>query len=93
MDLRDVIREVNIKHSALDYIRYQQLNWYGYVQRMDQERLPRRFLEWCLPGRRRKRRPRNSWMQEVTTGTREGNWRLGMGRQRRVEKKNKTLGT
>ena len=48
-----------------------QLNCYGHVQRMNQERLPRRILEWCPPGRRRKGRPRDSWMQEVTTGMRE----------------------
>ena len=64
----NVIREnMNIKNSVLDYIRHKQLYWYDYVQRMDQERLPRRNLEWCPPGRRRK----NSWMQEVTTGMRE----------------------
>ena len=67
----NVIREKNIKNSVLDYIRYKQLNWYGRVKRVDQERLPRRILEWCPPGRRRKGRPRNSWMQEVTTGMRE----------------------
>ena len=40
---------------------------------MDEERLPRKILEWCPPGRRRRRkgRPQNSWMQEVTTGMRE----------------------
>ena len=41
------------------------------VQKMVQERLPRRILERCPSGRRRKGRPRNSWMQEVTTGLRE----------------------
>jgi hypothetical protein len=57
----NVIREkINIKNSVLDYIRYKQLNWYGHVQRMDQERLSRRILKWCPPGRRRKGRPRNS---------------------------------
>ena len=62
---------MNIKNSILDYIRYKQLNWYGHVQRVDQEGLPRRILEWCPPGRRRKGRPWNSWMQEVITGIRE----------------------
>ena len=34
----NVIREnVDIKNPVLDYIRYKQLNWYGHVQRMDQE--------------------------------------------------------
>ena len=60
-----------IKNSVLDYIRYKQLNRYDHMQRMDEERLPRRILEWCPPGRQRKRTPRNSWMQEVTTGMRE----------------------
>ena len=62
---------MNINNSVLDYIRYKQLNWYGHVQRMDQGRLPRRIIEWCPPGRRKKGRPQNSWMQEVTTGMRE----------------------
>ena len=38
---------------------------------MDQEKLRRRTLEWCPPGRRRKGKPRDSWMQELTTGIRE----------------------
>jgi hypothetical protein len=66
----NVIREKIFKNSVLDYIRYKQLNWYDHVQRMDQERLLRRILKWCPPGRRRKGRPRNSWIQEVTTGMR-----------------------
>ena len=43
-------------------------------------------LEWCPLGNR----PRNTWMQEVTTGMRE---KVIMDRQRRLEKGNKTLGT
>ena len=39
----NVIREkINIENSVLDDTRY---NWYDHVQRMDQERLPRRILE------------------------------------------------
>ena len=34
------------------------------------ERIPRKNLEWCSP-RRKKGRPRNSWIQEVTAGMRE----------------------
>ena len=36
----------NIKNSVLNYIRHKQLNWYGQVQRMNEEKLPRIFLEW-----------------------------------------------
>ena len=67
----NVIREkMNIKNSVLNYIRHKQLNWYGQVQRMNEEKLPRIFLEWWPPGRT-KGTPWNSWMQEVTTGMRE----------------------
>ena len=62
---------MNITNSVLDYVRYNQLKRYGHVQGMGEEKLPRKILEWCPPERRRKGRPRNSWMQEVTTGMRE----------------------
>ena len=57
-------KKMNITNSVLDYIRYKQLNRYGHVQRMDEERLPRKMLEWCPPGRRGKGRPHttpDSW--------------------------------
>ena len=38
---------------------------------MDEERLPQKILTWCPSGRRRKGRPRNSWMPKVTTEMRE----------------------
>ena len=68
----NVISEAfNIKNLVLDYIRYKQLNWYGHLRRINEEWLPQTILGWCPPGRRRKGRPRNSWMQEVATGMRE----------------------
>ena len=42
------------------------------MQRMNVEGLPRRILEWCPPGGRKKGRPKHSWMEEVTTRMREG---------------------
>ena len=73
---------MNIKYYVLDYIRYKELNRYGHVQRMDEERLPLKILECCPPGRRRRGRPQNLWMQEVTTGMREIERGIdGVGRQ------------
>ena len=67
-------KKINIKNSGLAYTIYKQLNWYGHVRIMNEERLPREMLECCPPGRRRIGRPLNSWMQEVTTRMREGNY-------------------
>ena len=70
-------KKINIKISAVDYIRYKQLNWYGHVRIIYEERLPQSILEFCPTGRsrrrrrRRKGRPRISCMEEVTTGMRE----------------------
>ena len=36
-------QKINIRNSALDYIRYKQVNWYGHVRRIDEERLPQHF--------------------------------------------------
>ena len=36
-------KKIGIKNSVLDYIGYKQFNWHDHVQRMDQERLPRRI--------------------------------------------------
>ena len=41
------------------------------IYNLNEESLPRKMLDWCPPGRRRKGRPRHSWMQEVTSGMRE----------------------
>jgi hypothetical protein len=38
---------------------------------MNEERLHQKKLECCPSGRRRTRKPRNSMLQEVTTGMRE----------------------
>ena len=63
-----VIREKsNIKNSILDYTRYKELKWNGHVRRMNEESLLQNILDWPLTKRRRKGRPRNSWMQDVTT--------------------------
>ena len=51
----------------IDYVKYKQLNWYGHIRRMPEERIPRRVWEWC-PGRRGRGRPRNTWMQDIMTG-------------------------
>ena len=72
------------KNSVLDYIRYKQLNWYGHVQRMEEERLP-----W----KTKKGKTSKFVDADYNRNEGEGNQQLGVGWQRRVEKENKTLGT
>jgi len=48
------------KPDIVDIIERKRLQWYGYVKRMQEERLPKLIMEW-IPGERRKRgRPRKN---------------------------------
>ena len=66
----NVIRgKMDIKNSGLDYIRDKQMNWYGNMQRMNEESLPRDILEWCPLGRKKEdlkfvNAGSNSWNEE-----------------------------
>jgi hypothetical protein len=56
------IMEVKGKSDIMVIIEKKRLQWYGHVTRMPEERIPKLILEW-VPGERRKRgRPRKTWM-------------------------------
>jgi hypothetical protein len=48
------ITGVKEKPDIIDIIERKRLLWYGYVKRMQDERLPKLIMEW-IPGERRKR--------------------------------------
>ena len=83
---------------TIDIIERKRLQWYGHVKRMPEERTPKLIMEW-IPGERRKRgRPRKTWMVGVQAAitrrnldtdqwrNREG-WFLVSGRRRYLLKK------
>ena len=46
-------------------IRLNRLQWFGHVQRMEENRIPRRVLYMNLGTTRLRGRPRNRWQDEV----------------------------
>jgi hypothetical protein len=86
---------VKEKPDIVDIMERKRLQWYGHVESMQEERLPKLIMEW-IPGDRRKReRPRKTWMEGVraamTTRHLEADqwlnrkkWRLGSGRRRQL---------
>ena len=46
-------------------IRLNRLHWFGHVQRMEGNRIPKRALCMNLGTTRLRRRPRNRWQDEV----------------------------
>ena len=60
----DIRKELKVD-SVLDIIERSRLRWYGHVKRMDEERYPKKYLDWRPPGRRPVGRPRKRWIEGV----------------------------
>jgi uncharacterized protein (DUF2235 family) len=56
---------VKEKPDIIDSIETKRLQWYGHVKRMQEERLPKLIMEWIQGERRKRGRPRKTWMQGV----------------------------
>jgi hypothetical protein len=54
-----------IKPTITETIRLHRLRWFGHVQRMEENRIPKRVLYMNLESTRPRRRPRNRWQNEV----------------------------
>ena len=62
----EVIREeLEIKKPLLDIISQARLRWYGHVQRMDEERTAKIWLNRRVEGNRMRGRPRKRWEDQV----------------------------
>lgn len=90
------IREMmNVETDMVQQIQHKQLQWYGHVERMQDERIPKMVMKWCPRERRRRGRPKTTWMQGIrkAMSARDLNdgdwndrqrWRVETGRRRRT---------
>ena len=53
------------KPTIIETIRLNRLHWFGHVQRMEENRIPKRVLYINLETTRLRGRPRNRWQHEV----------------------------
>ena len=53
------------KHTIIEAIRLNRLHWFGHVQRMEKNRIPKKVLYMNLETTRLRGRPRNRWQDEV----------------------------
>ena len=51
------------KPDIIDIIQQKRLQWYGHVKRMPEERIPKLIMDWILRERRKRGRPRKTWME------------------------------
>jgi hypothetical protein len=94
------IMGVKEKPDIIDIIERKRLQWYGHLKRMQEDRLRKLIMEW-IPGKRRKRgRPRKTWMECVRAAMKTRHletdqwlnrkeWCLGSGRWRQLSQDRK----
>ena len=58
------------KPTIIETIRLNRLRWFGHVQRMEENGIPKRVLYMNLGTTRLRGRPRNRWQDEVREGGR-----------------------
>ena len=84
--------EVKEDPDIIDIIERKRLQWYGHVKRMQEERLPKLIMEWIPEERRKRGRPRKTWMEGVQAAMEKRHlemdqwlnrkeWCLGSGRR------------
>jgi len=53
------------KPTIIETIRLNRLHWFGHVQRMEENRIPKRILYMNVETTRLRGRPRNTWQEGV----------------------------
>ena len=75
--------------TIMQFVGNKQLEWFGHVKRMDGDRLTVRSLEWVPNGRKRRRRPKKTWIEGIMNlmerGMQDGDWEDRDGRRKRIK--------
>lgn len=61
----EIRRRMGVKKTVAEEIERRRLKWYGHVRRLEDQRWPRKIMEWSPPFRRKRGRPPEEWMKQV----------------------------
>jgi len=59
------LEEVSKGENIVKWIKGQMISWLGHLERMEDDRMPKKIFTRELEGTRRKVRPRKRWKEEV----------------------------
>jgi len=51
--------------NIVKWIKGQRISWLGHLERMEEDRMPKKIFNQELEGKRRRGRPRTRWKEEV----------------------------
>jgi hypothetical protein len=59
------LEELSKEENTVKWIKGQRISWLGHLEKMEEDRMPKKILTQELEGTRRKGRPRKGWREEV----------------------------
>jgi hypothetical protein len=59
------LEELSTGENIVKWIKGQRLCWLGHLERMEEDRMPKKIFTQELEGTRRRGRPRKGWREEV----------------------------
>jgi hypothetical protein len=59
------LEELSKGENIVKWIRGQRTSWLGHLERMEEDRMPKKIFTQELEGARRRGRPRKGWREEV----------------------------
>jgi len=76
-------QQIELEETIIKEIEHNQLTWYGHVQRMAEERLPKIALKWMPKQNRARGRPKKYWMEGIKKAMNERNLNEGQWEDRK----------
>jgi len=61
--------------NIVKWIKGQRISWLGHIERMEEDRMPKKIFIQELEGTRRRGRPRKKWKEEVERNLQVLGWR------------------
>jgi len=59
------LEEMSKGENVVKWIKGQRISWLGHLERMEEDRMPKKIFTQELEGTRRRGRPRKGWREEV----------------------------
>ena len=59
------LEELNKGENIVKWITGQRISWLGHLERMEEDRMPKKIFNQELEGTRRRGRPRKGWREKV----------------------------
>jgi hypothetical protein len=76
-------KEIGLEETIIKETEQNQLTWYGHVQRMAEERLPKIALKWMPKQKRARGRPKKFWLEGIKNAKNERNLNEGQWEDRK----------